>query len=820
VTLGASSISHHPGSVAAQVEITGLSSTHPEVVRALGRIHSASFIAELAELAPERSSRFAALGANSANAEQTARVFWSPPRRLLLDHATASVHLPRYREQARQAGMSAATGAGVAIGIVDSGVDFAHPDLQNPDGTTRVAWFIDFADTPLGIYPELETRFGCTSEEADTTCAVLSSVEINTLVRGLSVSSADGSRVRLALDRLGHGTHVASLAAGNGAADSRYAGIAPEATLIVARVASVTTAVSDTGVLVATEFVYDRADEMGMPAVVNLSLGGDFGPHDGSSSIGRALADLANRPGRAMVVAAGNSAALLTSDSLPYPGPFGVHTEVHVPKDGSVRVPLLLPRGHGTLTGSFFVWIGAREQDSLSVGLERADGSSLTGAIAPGEAALSQDGPREWIAVNRVSAEDVPGAEDLERGAALVVSGEFDAGSVFAVRLEGSGNAQLWVQSEGDLSPEISEGVLLPGALRDGTITIPAVSPELLAVGATVNRLSWPSREDGQAALFDIGTELDQQLESPAFFSSHGPNQLGQMKPDILAPGVAVAAAMATAADPLIDGDVNPLSIFGATPVCLESVACSVVSDRYAVTLGTSMASPIVAGAVALLLEEEPSLDQAELMRLVHAGSRRLPVASRWIAQAEPGLLDIAASQRALLAQSANIELDAPSSSHSWLALSDGLARPDPNWSLLGRLHLRDAGGDLADAELNDLDVDLTHGRLLGRPRQPAPGLVEFEFAADAGSAGRELRLEVRHLGRLLTTRTLPIALDPNIAKRGVSVQGGCAIAAEAFRAASLDLRHTSSSLVAWVLGGALWCWARRRHGSSAKYSV
>src|SRR5690606_17666782 len=150
-------------------------------------------------------------------------------------------------------------------------------------------------------------------------CGILSAVEIDALLAGERLQRQDGRRISLATDHLGHGTHVASLAAGAGRVSSRYRGVAPEATLVIARVASVTSAVSDFGVLMATRFIFDRADELAMPAVVNLSLGGDFGPHDGSAAVGKALVELAEPPGRALVVAAGNSGSLYTSKTLRYP---------------------------------------------------------------------------------------------------------------------------------------------------------------------------------------------------------------------------------------------------------------------------------------------------------------------------------------------------------------------------------------------------------------------------------------------------------------------------------------------------------------------
>src|SRR5262249_59374824 len=123
-------------------------------------------------------------------------------------------------------------------------------------------------------------------------------------------------------DTIGHGTHVASLAAGNGGSEKRYVGIAPEASLIIARVLDASNQINDATVLSAANLVFHLADQLGKPAVVNLSLGSNFGPHDGTSALERGLASLVgdDHPGRAIVVAAGNSAGQVEGN-LGYPPP-------------------------------------------------------------------------------------------------------------------------------------------------------------------------------------------------------------------------------------------------------------------------------------------------------------------------------------------------------------------------------------------------------------------------------------------------------------------------------------------------------------------
>ena len=151
------------------------------------------------------------------------------------------------------------------------------------------------------MHADLESAYGCDGK--DTACAVYAASDLDALL---------ASNGNPPTDDFGHGTHVASLAAGNGLSSKvpTYIGMAPEATFVVARVAQANGDIDDADVLRAVKFVFDRAADLGMPAVVNLSLGSDFGAHDGSSALEGELSGMVGPdfPGRAIVVAAGNSA--------------------------------------------------------------------------------------------------------------------------------------------------------------------------------------------------------------------------------------------------------------------------------------------------------------------------------------------------------------------------------------------------------------------------------------------------------------------------------------------------------------------------------
>jgi len=103
-------------------------------------------------------------------------------------------------------------GKGVLIGIIDSGIDFSHPDFKDSTGHTRVKWLWDM-NLPDSANSPSPFDYGqeFSGDQIDN---------------GLA-SAHTG------LDQFGHGTYVTGIAAGNGSAVGRFHGVAPEADLIV-----------------------------------------------------------------------------------------------------------------------------------------------------------------------------------------------------------------------------------------------------------------------------------------------------------------------------------------------------------------------------------------------------------------------------------------------------------------------------------------------------------------------------------------------------------------------------------------------------------
>ena len=170
-------------------------------------------------------------------------------------------------------------GSGVVIGVLDTGLDRNHPDFKNADGTTRIAYYWDQGVSGSGAPPE----FGYGRE--------WNSAQIN--AGQITVTDNDS-----------HGTTVTGAAAGNGLATGKHKGVAPAADIIVVRFAGSNFRAS---VADGVKYVFDRAAAMGKPAVVNASLGTYAGSHDGKDAAALMIDSLINAErGRALVCAGGN----------------------------------------------------------------------------------------------------------------------------------------------------------------------------------------------------------------------------------------------------------------------------------------------------------------------------------------------------------------------------------------------------------------------------------------------------------------------------------------------------------------------------------
>ncbi len=703
-----------------------------------------------------------------------------PPLKTMLDASGSWTGARAFRKA------TGIDGKGVIVGIVDTGIDITHPSFLTADGHSRIAWLLTWG-SPQGLHPDVEDAMGC-NDPSQSPCAVYSGADLDAMI-------AKGALPMDVHDTIGHGTHVAGIAAGNGqnrnGAKEQYVGVAPGATLVVAAPER-GGGFPDDAVVRGTQFIMNRADAMGLPAVANLSLGGDYGPHDGTSPLERSLSALVgdDKPGRAIVVAAGNSGALYKVGSVE---PAGIRTEVRVDPHAPVRVPVLVP---GSTNGQVYVWITYQLGDEVNVGLEGPHGATWISQIPSGDDAGYDDGAGTTASV--INNED-NGKTSLNKdtaGAIVAWDGKWAQGSSFAIQLSGRGDASLWVTGTGAVG---QSGAYFPHATKAGTIAVPASAPDLLAVGCSVNRLLWTSF-DGTP--IQVGRELPP--DSTCYYSAAGPTPRGVPKPEILAPGGFVVSAMSADTDPRFSQG----SIFDGSADCPNGTQCFVVNNDYVVSAGTSMSSPHVAGAVALLFEQSPNLTQAQVTEILQASARHPQGSIPYDSQVGPGSLDLT---HALDVMAAEMPLDtAPDVTKSWWFVSDETARPDPTFPVWGTIELRRADGTVASGlDGKKLSILVDGGKIVKTLTKVRHGLFRFAVAGEQGAGGTKMQVRVLYDGAQIgDAKVLEIAADPFIDTAAPKAVGGCAIGAGTSGGGTSGERGAGS---AFVVALTLAAGARRR---------
>lgn len=192
------------------------------------------------------------------------------------------------------------TGKNTLIAIIDSGIDFRHPDFRNEDGTTRIALLWDQT-----IAPD-ESR-GWYSPEGYPLGTLFTREQINLALEQPTLSASQ--EICPSTDLSGHGTHVAGIAAGNGRASSGvYRGVAYEAELLVVKLGSPQTLgfPSTTQLMQAIDFSIRTGITLKQPLAINLSFGNTYGSHSGTSLLETYLDSVAILSQSCIIVGSGN----------------------------------------------------------------------------------------------------------------------------------------------------------------------------------------------------------------------------------------------------------------------------------------------------------------------------------------------------------------------------------------------------------------------------------------------------------------------------------------------------------------------------------
>ncbi|MBW2454185.1 MAG: S8 family serine peptidase, partial [Deltaproteobacteria bacterium] len=255
--------------------------------------------------------------------------------------------------------------------------------------------------------------------------------------------------------------------------------------------------------------------------------------------------------------------------------------------------------------------------------------------------------------------------------------------------------------------------------------------------------------------------------------------------------------AMSHDADPRT----HPNSIFHSPSCPSPEIPCYVTDERHAITSGTSMSAPFVAGGAALLLQADPSLTQGQVKELLQAGAARPRGVVPYDYQQGPGELDMLGALQVYeerLGGGPRADVHA-----SYVVLSTPYARPDPDWPVQGVVEMRHADGSVAmGVTTKQLTIDVTGGVVAERLQLVRGGLFRFAVAAPQGSGGTELTINIRYRGVSLGARTLPIGVDAWAVSGAYEALGACGVAGRGTAAGPWPW----AALCALLLG-----WRRRR---------
>ncbi len=187
-------------------------------------------------------------------------------------------------------------GEGVLVAIIDSGIDYSHPDFRNEDGTTRISTIWDQTipgNPPLGY--DIGTLY--------------TSNQINEALR---TPMPERMEIVPSTDLSGHGTHVAGIAAGNGrASNGLYKGVASLSELVIVKLGvSISDSFPKTSQLMqGIDYVIRHAIGLGMPIAINISFGNNYGSHTGRSLLESYIDDISLIWKSSIVIGTGNEGA-------------------------------------------------------------------------------------------------------------------------------------------------------------------------------------------------------------------------------------------------------------------------------------------------------------------------------------------------------------------------------------------------------------------------------------------------------------------------------------------------------------------------------
>lgn len=381
-------------------------------------------------------------------------------------------------------------GEGIIVAVIDSGIDYAHPDFRNEDGSTRI---LDLWDQTISGNPPEGYLIGShyTSEVINEALA-----QTNIIARQEIVPSVDLS---------GHGTHVTGIAAGNGrASEGRYRGVASKSDLIVVKLGTPrpNSFPRTTELMQALNFVVQRALFYGKPFAINLSFGNSYGSHDGTSLLETYINEISAIGKSVIAIGTGNE------------GGTGGHTSGTLVNNISQNIQFAVGTYEQALNLQIWKYfvddfdIMIKEPGGTTVGpLQRILGTQRF-TLAGTELLVYFGEPSPYSTAQEIYIDFIPADTYIESGIWEII---------LVPKQIVVGTYDLWMPGGGGLNPGTK--FLRPTEIT--TLTIPSTAYYAISVGA-----------------------YDPVTDRYASFSGRGYTRtINLVKPDLVAPGVNITSA-------------------------------------------------------------------------------------------------------------------------------------------------------------------------------------------------------------------------------------------------------------------------------------
>lgn len=388
-----------------------------------------------------------------------------------------------------------------------------------------------------------------------------------------------------------HGTHVTGIATGSDKTLPYY-GVAPDADIVL-----VSFKESNTDVVNGIKYVFDYADSVGKPAVVNISLGSHLGPHDGTSSSDLSFAEMTG-PGHIIVGACGNEG----------------DTKLHVSKTlvaNDLALKTMLPNEQSADGKSFSNYVDIWGSIDANLTVKAVVVNTTDGSIEEESDEVSTNGSQyiRWRPMDKtkVNASILLAKQVNPTNKRTNISVYCNASSIakpYAIGIVATGEEgdtiHMWNASQNEFYSFNKDG-WTSGDTEYTVGELGGTSQNVISVGSfnSKNRFV-PLCMIGTGYYIRFDENTIGKLYGRSSFSSHGPTADGRVKPDVSAPGCLVVSAVskyATIED--------------------KAVIAQNGADKYAYCMGTSMASPFVTGTVALWLQANPHLTPAQVRKII-----------------------------------------------------------------------------------------------------------------------------------------------------------------------------------------------------------